>query len=106
LKLFDVPDQDSTANDPTIKAAENALRTMAKDLEIEDLQTQLDTYTNQGTIQADDENDIYEKIGSMNEEEANEFCESVLPIWRALVKVSSHLDEQDLDLTLRPRSEN
>jgi hypothetical protein len=95
LKLFDVPNRDSTASDPTIKAAEDALRTMAKDLEIEDLRTQLDTYANQGAIQADDENDIYNEMGSMSQEEADEFRESVLPICRALVKVSLYLNEQD-----------
>ena len=37
LKLFDIPKQSGGSNDVALDAAEEALRTMAKDIEIEDL---------------------------------------------------------------------
>jgi hypothetical protein len=88
LKLFEVPKQSTDTNDAALDAAEDALRTMARDIEIEDLRTQLDSYANHGSVSVDDPNDIFDEIGTMTEEEAKEFRQSVLPIRRALIKVS------------------
>jgi hypothetical protein len=88
LKLFDRPKKAADGSDAALDAAEEALRTMEKDIEIEDLRAQLDNYANQGSISVDDPYDIFDEVGAMTEEEAEEFRESVLPIRRALVKVS------------------
>jgi hypothetical protein len=88
LKLFEGPKAVADGNDTALDAAEEALRMIEKDIELEDLWTQLDNYANQGSVSIDDLNDIFDEIGSMTEEEAKEFHESVLPIRRALIKVS------------------
>jgi hypothetical protein len=87
LKLFDVPKQSGDSDDVALDMAEEALRTMAKDIEIEDLRTQIDSYTNHGSVTVDDPDDIFDEVAVMTEDEAKEFRESVLPICRALVKV-------------------
>jgi hypothetical protein len=92
LKLFEGPKNAADGSDTALDAAEEALRTMEKDIEIEDLRTQLNNYTNQGSIGADDPFDVFDEVGDMTPAEAEEFRESVLPIRRALVKVSWQLD--------------
>jgi hypothetical protein len=94
LKLFEVPKKSRTSDDAALDTAEEALRNLGEDIEIEDLRTQLDTYANVGSLETDDPNDIYDEIGTMTETEAAEFRESVLPIRRALVKVSSLILDQ------------
>jgi hypothetical protein len=106
LKLFDVPKQSEDSDDVALDAAEEALRTMAKDIEIEDLRTQIDSYASRGSVSVDDPDDIFDEVATMTEEEVKEFRESVLPIRRALVKVSHVLFDTTQLLTTTPRYAN
>jgi hypothetical protein len=106
LKLFNVPKQSEDSNDVAWDAAEEALRTMAKDIEIEDLRTQRDNYGSCGSVSDDNPDDIFNEVATMTEEEGKEFCKSVLLIRCALVKVSQVLFDTTQLLTTAPRHAN
>jgi hypothetical protein len=91
LKLFEVPKQANESNDAALDAAEDALRSMAKDIDMEDLQTQLSSYASHGSVSVDDPDNIFNEVSMMTDDEATEFRESVLPICCALVKVRIEL---------------
>jgi hypothetical protein len=93
LKLFDVmPARASAANaditDASIDAAEAALRELAHNLDLEDVRTQLGSFMAKGDDGCDDEDTVEDEIAKMTPGEAKVFHKSVLPVQRALVKVS------------------
>ena len=59
------------------------------DIDIEDLETQIKTYQGHvvGTEEMNDDNDILDEIGEMDNFEAAKFQDEILPIHLTLVKV-------------------
>jgi hypothetical protein len=88
LKLFNVPKgKQSSSGDTAVDLAEAALQELAKDLELEDVMTQLKGFLAKGDDGCDDDDDAVDEIGEMTDAEAKAFRKSVLPVRQALVKV-------------------
>jgi hypothetical protein len=84
-----------------------ALQELAGEIDLEDLQTQVDTFTGDGDVGSDDIHDIVDEIALMTEDEVAAFRELVLPITTALLKVSAiRLVWCSVLLLICPRSAN
>jgi hypothetical protein len=88
LKLFEVSKK-KRGVEGEVDDAEAALRELAADLDLEDMEMQRDAFAAGGDVGIDDDDDIVDEIATMSEEEVTEFRKAVLPITKALVKVSS-----------------
>jgi hypothetical protein len=86
LRLFEVSKKKRGA-EAEVDEAEVALRELAGDLDLEDMEMQRDTFAAGGDVGVDDDNDVVDEIAKMSDEEAREFRKAVLPITKALLKV-------------------
>jgi hypothetical protein len=89
LKLFEVP---KAKGDPTgnkeLNEAELELERLGRDLEIEDLKTQVEDFHNALTAEGtDDDEDLIDATELLDEEEIVEFREQIVPVHLALTKV-------------------
>jgi hypothetical protein len=87
LRLFEVSKK-KRGVEAEVNEAEAALCELAGDLDLEDMEMQRDTFAAGGDVGADDEDDVVDEIATMSEEEAKQFRKAVLPIMKALLKVS------------------
>jgi hypothetical protein len=69
-----------------VSEAEKSFQSLAADIEVEDLRTQVNNFSDPSAGGVDDD-DIFDELGELTEEEAAEFREKVVPIRLALVKV-------------------
>ncbi len=86
MKLFEVKKKSQY---DVLTNAEHNLQQLVDDIDMEDLKTQIKTYQGHvvGTEEMDDDDDILDEIGKMDDFKAAEFQDEILPIHLALVKV-------------------
>jgi hypothetical protein len=89
LKLFEVP---KGKRDPSGKTeldeAEAELERLGKDLEVEDLKTQVEDFHNMLTAEgSDDDEDVIDVTNLLDADELADFRENIVPIRLALTKV-------------------
>jgi hypothetical protein len=88
LRLFEVSKKKRGA-EAEVDEAEAALRELAGDLDLEDMEMQRDAFAAGGDIGVDDDDDVVDELTMMSDEEVREFRQVVHPITKALLKVSS-----------------
>jgi hypothetical protein len=81
LRLFEVSKKKWGAE------ADVALRELASDLDLKDMEMQRDAFAAGGDVGVDDDNDVVDEIAKMSDKEVREFRKAVLPITKALLKV-------------------
>jgi hypothetical protein len=87
LKLFEISKRKQGV-EGEVGDAEATLRELASDLELEDMEMQRDAFTAGGDVGGDNEDDVVNKMAMMSEEDVKELYKAVLPITKALLKVS------------------
>jgi hypothetical protein len=94
LSLFDVPKgKQSSSGDKKLDVAEEELRRLGEDMELEDLRTQVADFHNTLTVEGvDDEEDAFDPITLLDtDEERASFRKDIVPVRTALVKVRKRL---------------
>jgi hypothetical protein len=86
LRLFEVSKK-KRGSEVEVDEVEVALRELASDLDLKDMEMQRDAFATGGDAGVDDDNDVVDEILKMSNEEAREFHKAVLPITKALLKV-------------------
>jgi len=86
MKLFEVKKKSQY---DVLTDAEHNLQRLVDDIDTEDLETQIKTYQGHvvGTEEMDNDDDILDEIGEMDDFEAAKFQDEILPIRLTLVKV-------------------
>ncbi len=86
MKLFEVKKK---SEEEILTKVEQNLQCLTDEIDMEDLETQIKMYQDSrlGAEEVDDNDDIFDEISEMDEYEATEFQDEILPIWLMLVKV-------------------
>ncbi len=86
MKLFEVKKK---SEKEILTKVEQNLQCLADEIDTEDLETQIKMYQDSGlgAEEVDNDDDIFDEISEMDEYEATEFQDEILPIWLMLVKV-------------------
>jgi hypothetical protein len=97
LKLFEVPKaKGASTGKKEVDEAEEELERIGKELEVEDLRTQIEAFANPLTAEGiDAEEDVDDAMALLDPDEIEDFRENIVPVRLALAKVQSLSSESN-----------